>query len=159
MDWDRLRIFHDDAGAGSFTHAGATLNLSQSAVSRQISALEDGMSVKLFHRHARGLILTEQGEMLYRTVKDVFHELAMVEGHRGSAICGKCLAVAYADVVLGGANTAPEGYTCTMCLEVREDDGWGSPVYEESAVCRRCLKQAGAILHKDDVYVWEKPSG
>ncbi len=86
-------------------------------------------------------------------------ELAMVEGHRGSAICGKCLAVAYADVVLGGANTAPEGYTCTMCLEVREDDGWGSPVYEESAVCRRCLKQAGAILHKDDVYVWEKPSG
>jgi len=79
MDWDRLRIFHDVADAGSFTHAGATLNLSQSAVSRQISALEDSISVKLFHRHARGLILTEQGEMLYRTVKDVFHELAMVE--------------------------------------------------------------------------------
>ena len=79
MDWDRLRIFHDVADAGSFTHAGATLNLSQSAVSRQISSLEDSMSVKLFHRHARGLILTEQGEMLYRTVKNVFHELAMVE--------------------------------------------------------------------------------
>jgi len=79
MDWDRLRIFHDVADAGSFTHAGATLNLSQSAVSRQISALEDSMSVKLFHRHARGLMLTEQGEMLYQTVKNVFHELAMVE--------------------------------------------------------------------------------
>ena len=79
MDWDRLRIFHDVADAGSFTHAGATLNLSQSAVSRQISALEDSMSVKLFHRHARGLMLTEQGEMLYQTVQKVFHELAMVE--------------------------------------------------------------------------------
>jgi DNA-binding transcriptional LysR family regulator len=79
MDWDRLRIFHDVADAGSFTHAGSTLNLSQSAVSRQISALEDSLSVKLFHRHARGLMLTEQGELLYQTVKDVFHKLAMVE--------------------------------------------------------------------------------
>ena len=79
MDWDRLRIFHNVADAGSFTHAGATLNLSQSAVSRQISALEDSISVKLFHRHARGLILTEQGEMLHQTVQNVFHELALVE--------------------------------------------------------------------------------
>ena len=79
MDWDRLRIFHDVADAGSFTHAGATLNLSQSAVSRQISSLEDSLSIKLFHRHARGLILTEQGEVLYQTVKDVFHKLAIVE--------------------------------------------------------------------------------
>ena len=79
MDWDRLRIFHDVAEAGSFTHAGATLNLSQSAVSRQVSALEDSLSVKLFHRHARGLILTEQGELLYQTVKDVFQKLAKVE--------------------------------------------------------------------------------
>jgi DNA-binding transcriptional LysR family regulator len=78
-DWDRLRVFHDVAEAGSFTHAGATLNLSQSAVSRQISALEDSLNVKLFHRHARGLILTEQGELLYATVKNVFNELAIVE--------------------------------------------------------------------------------
>lgn len=79
MDWDRLRIFHAVAEAGSFTHAGNKLNLSQSAISRQISALEDSVRVPLFHRHARGLILTEQGEMLYRTVKDVFHKLAMAE--------------------------------------------------------------------------------
>lgn len=79
MDWDKLRIFHAVAEAGSFTHAGETLNLSQSAVSRQISALEDSLSVPLFHRHARGLILTEQGEMLYRTVRDVFAKLAMAE--------------------------------------------------------------------------------
>lgn len=79
MDWDRLRIFHAVAEAGSFTHAGETLNLSQSAVSRQISALEDSLKTPLFHRHARGLILTEAGEMLFNTVRDVFGKLASVE--------------------------------------------------------------------------------
>ncbi len=77
MDWDKLRIFHAVAEAGSFTHAGEMLNLSQSAVSRQISALENSLKVPLFHRHARGLILTEQGELLYRTAHEVFGKLAM----------------------------------------------------------------------------------
>ncbi len=75
MDWDKLRIFHAVAEAGSFTHAGHELNLSQSAVSRQISALEEDLKVPLFHRHARGLILTEQGEVLRRTAHDVFSKL------------------------------------------------------------------------------------
>lgn len=79
MDWDKLRIFHAVAEAGSFTHAGETLNLSQSAVSRQISALEESLSVPLFHRHARGLILTEQGELLYKTARDVFSKLSMTQ--------------------------------------------------------------------------------
>ena len=79
MDWDKLRVFHAVAEAGSFTHAGDTLNLSQSAVSRQISALEEVLQVPLFHRHARGLILTEQGESLNRTVREVFAKLAMTE--------------------------------------------------------------------------------
>lgn len=79
MDWDKLRIFHAVAEAGSFTHAGEVLNLSQSAVSRQISALEDSLRVPLFHRHARGLILTEQGELLYRTAHEVFAKLSMAE--------------------------------------------------------------------------------
>ncbi|CTQ50790.1 LysR family transcriptional regulator [Jannaschia donghaensis] len=65
MDWDKLRIFHAVADAGSLTHAGDVLHLSQSAVSRQIRALEDSLSTTLFHRHARGLILTEQGELLF----------------------------------------------------------------------------------------------
>jgi DNA-binding transcriptional LysR family regulator len=77
MDWDKLRIFHAVAEAGSFTHAGETLNLSQSAISRQISALEQSINVPLFHRHARGLKLTEQGEDLYLTAHDVFHKVAM----------------------------------------------------------------------------------
>ncbi len=79
MDWDKLRVFHAVAEAGSFTHAGESLNLSQSAVSRQISALEESLNVPLFHRHARGLILTEQGELLFRTARDVFAKLSMTE--------------------------------------------------------------------------------
>jgi len=79
MDWDKLRVFHTVAEVGSFTHAGETLNLSQSAVSRQISTLESSLETTLFHRHARGLILTEQGELLYRTAHEVFHKLAMTE--------------------------------------------------------------------------------
>ncbi|MBL4740546.1 MAG: LysR family transcriptional regulator [Sneathiella sp.] len=79
MDWDKLRIFHAVAEAGSFTHAGETLHLSQSAVSRQVSALEDSLKITLFHRHARGLLLTEQGEILYQTAHEVFAKLAMTE--------------------------------------------------------------------------------
>ena len=75
MDWDKLKVFHAAAEAGSFTHAGEQLGLSQSAVSRQVSALEQELSVSLFHRHARGLILTEQGEVLYRTAHEVFMKL------------------------------------------------------------------------------------
>jgi DNA-binding transcriptional LysR family regulator len=79
MDWDKLRIFHAAAEAGSFTHAGDALRMSQSAVSRQVSALEKDLGVALFHRHARGLVLTEQGEMLYRTAAEVMNKLQTAE--------------------------------------------------------------------------------
>lgn len=75
MDWDKLKVFHAAAEAGSFTHAGEQLGLSQSAVSRQVSALEQELSVPLFHRHARGLILTEQGDLLFRTAHEVLMKL------------------------------------------------------------------------------------
>jgi DNA-binding transcriptional LysR family regulator len=79
MDWDKLRIFHAVASAGSFTHAGQMLTLSQSAVSRQISALEEEITTPLFQRHARGLTLTDEGELLYGAVSDVLARLAEVE--------------------------------------------------------------------------------
>ncbi|WP_170314578.1 LysR family transcriptional regulator [Aquibium carbonis] len=78
FDWDKLRVFHAAAEAGSFTHAAERLNLSQSAISRQVSALEHDIGVPLFHRHARGLVLTEQGELLYRTAHDVLMQLDTV---------------------------------------------------------------------------------
>lgn len=75
MDWDKLRIFHAAAQAGSFTHAGEALAMSQSAVSRQVSALEQELGTPLFHRHARGLILTEEGELLMRAARDIMLKL------------------------------------------------------------------------------------
>jgi DNA-binding transcriptional LysR family regulator len=71
VDWDKVRIFYTVAEAGSFTRAGEDLGLSQSAVSRQISALERELRAPLFHRHARGLILTEQGDLLFRAARDM----------------------------------------------------------------------------------------
>lgn len=75
MDWDKLRIFHSVAEAGSLTHAGEALHLSQSAVSRQIRALEESLDTTLFHRHARGLILTEQGELLFAATNSMSKRL------------------------------------------------------------------------------------
>ncbi|RMF11400.1 MAG: LysR family transcriptional regulator [Alphaproteobacteria bacterium] len=86
MDWDKLRIFHMVAESGSFTKAGERLNLSQSAVSRQIRGLEEELKVALFHRHARGLTLTQEGELLFQTAEDVVNrirrtEQQLLEGH------------------------------------------------------------------------------
>ena len=78
MDWDKLRVFQAAAEARSFTRAGETMGLSQSAISRQVSALETDLGTPLFHRHARGLILTEQGEILLSTVQDVVLKLDAV---------------------------------------------------------------------------------
>jgi DNA-binding transcriptional LysR family regulator len=75
MDWDKLRIFHAVADRGSLTHAGDQLHLSQSAISRQIRALEEALNATLFHRHARGLILTEQGELLFDATRAMLRRL------------------------------------------------------------------------------------
>jgi len=75
MDWDKLRIFHAVADAGSLTHAGDSLGLSQSAVSRQIRGLEESLGTTLFRRHARGLILTEQGELLFDATRAITQRL------------------------------------------------------------------------------------
>jgi len=83
MDWDKLKIFHAVAEAGSFTNATINLNLSQSAISRQIQALENDLKVQLFERHARGLTLTENGEYLFKTAHDVISKLKEVESTLG----------------------------------------------------------------------------
>ncbi len=75
MDWDKLRVFHAVAAAGSLTHAGEQLHLSQSAISRQIRGLEEQLKTTLFHRHARGLLLTEQGELLYEATQEMTRRL------------------------------------------------------------------------------------
>lgn len=79
MDWDKLKTFHAAAEAGSLTRAADALHLSQSAVSRQISALEGELGVKLFHRHARGLITTEPGRLLFDATQDIAAKVAFAE--------------------------------------------------------------------------------
>ena len=83
MNWDKLKIFHVVAEAGSFTSATVILNISQSAISRQIQSLEEDLNVKLFERHARGLTLTENGEYVYKTVREVISKLKEVETSLG----------------------------------------------------------------------------
>jgi len=77
MDWGKLRVFYIVAESGSFTRAASRLDISQSAISRQIATFEERLGVPLFHRHARGLLLTEQGELLFRSARDIFSDLAM----------------------------------------------------------------------------------
>ena len=81
MDWDKLKIFHTVAEAGSFTNASTILNLSQSAISRQIQSLEKDLKINLFERHARGLVLTSNGEYLFKTANDVISKLNEVESN------------------------------------------------------------------------------
>ncbi len=76
VDWDKLRIFNHVAWSGSLTKASEKLALSQSAVSRQISALESMMGCRLFRRHPRGLMLTEQGDLLFETTQEIFGKIS-----------------------------------------------------------------------------------
>lgn len=80
MDWDKLRIFHTVAETKSLTAAGKSLGLSQSAVSRHITNLEESLEATLFRRHARGLVLTEQGLILHETTKEIFGKLSLIKG-------------------------------------------------------------------------------
>ena len=79
MDWNKLKIFHAVAESGNSTKATYVLNLSQSAISRQIQSLEQELKTKLFERHARGLSLTENGEYLFKTAHEVISKLKDVE--------------------------------------------------------------------------------
>ena len=83
MDWDKLKIFHAVAEAGSFTSATVILNISQSAISRQIQSLEEDLKVKLFERHARGLTLTQNGEYVYKTAHEVISKIKEIETSLG----------------------------------------------------------------------------
>ena len=83
----------------------------------------------------------------------------MVEGHRGAIICGRCLTVAYAEVVLHGVGDArgPDE-PCCLCLEPgRDEPHWRSPAREVALACRRCLKQAAGVLVKDQESGWTRP--
>src|SRR5262245_39137474 len=84
-------------------------------------------------------------------------ELPMVEGHHGSCICGRCLTIAYNDVILNNHDSGPTGYKCVMCLEQRKEPAWQSPAHDEAVICRRCIKQSAGVLQKEKELGWRKP--
>lgn len=91
-------------------------------------------------------------------------ERPMVEGHRGSCICGDCLRLSYTALVLEKQGNAPAGYLCTLCRENRDEIGWvpatipaDQPADQPLAACRRCVNQSAAVLAKDKEYGWKKP--
>ena len=79
MDWDKLKIFNNVALDLNISEAANKMNISHSSISRQISSLERDLKVSLFQRHARGLSLTEQGKILFKTVHDIFGKIALTE--------------------------------------------------------------------------------
>ncbi len=90
----------------------------------------------------------------------------MIEGHQGSCLCGRCLTVAYTEVVLNGVDCSPEAFKCPMCLEGDADRealsrageaGWQSPVDERAAICRRCIELAATTLEKNRDFDWKRP--
>lgn len=79
IDWDKLRVFHTVAQTKNITRAAEELQVNQSSISRQITALEKQLNSPLFHRRPRGLVLTEQGEVLLHTVSEFFQKLSATE--------------------------------------------------------------------------------
>ena len=71
MDWNKLKSFYEIAILKSISKASAKLNISQSALSRQIQDLEFDLKTPLFIRHQKGVRLTEQGENLFNTVSQI----------------------------------------------------------------------------------------
>lgn len=81
----------------------------------------------------------------------------MIEGHKGSLLCMKCLSAAYAAVVLHQSGAEHKGAMCVMCLEERGQPQWESPVQEGTRVCLRCIRQAATALEKDAESGWSRP--
>lgn len=83
----------------------------------------------------------------------------MVEGHRGSCICGNCLTIAWTELVEHRLADQPNpGEACVMCLEEdRPEPHWRSPLVRTKLICKRCVKQAAGALHKDRDIAWSKP--
>jgi len=84
--------------------------------------------------------------------------LPMVEGHKGSTICGGCLTEAYLALMSRGEDAVERGYTCVMCLEQRPDPAWRSPAHAEAVICKRCINQSAGVLSKDKESGWTRPT-
>ena len=71
-----LRFFDIAAKAGSFVKAAQELNVTHSAISRQIRLLEEHLGVELFERRNRAVFLTPEGQLLLQTTRGMFEQLS-----------------------------------------------------------------------------------
>lgn len=84
----------------------------------------------------------------------------MVEGHRGSLICGPCLKVAYREVLVDKTGRdRPADASCRLCLSPRDLPYWFGPVDDVAIACRACIAKSARILARDDETDWSLPDG
>lgn len=82
----------------------------------------------------------------------------MVEGHKGSLICGPCLSLAYRQVVLGSAPLMEDHSSCTMCLMHKREPSWQSPAHPDAWICSWCVEKSAKMLEKDPDTAWVRPT-
>lgn len=75
MDLNKLKIFHAVAQLGRISDAASELKMNQSSISVSIRSLESEIAKKLFVRHYKGMRLTREGEVLYKSTKKIFSEI------------------------------------------------------------------------------------
>jgi len=83
-------------------------------------------------------------------------DLAMIEGHKGSIICGVCLREAFRQVIVLGQNNAEEGYSCNLCLLTKAEPAWKSSA-TAATICAWCINRSGGMVAKDSDSGWKKP--
>jgi DNA-binding transcriptional LysR family regulator len=79
MELNYLRVFYHVAKEGKFSESAKKLNISQSALSRSVSLLEESEGVVLFDRSKNGVTLTQKGMDVFRLCEQLFHTEKEIE--------------------------------------------------------------------------------
>jgi LysR family glycine cleavage system transcriptional activator len=141
LNW--IRSFDSATRHASFTRAAQELSITQAAVSKQIRALEDLLNCRLFHRHAHGLELTEQGRRYWRDTHDLVQQLDQVtaqfinqrQEHKIHLRCN----ISYSALVLveqlRGFTELNPGISIKLAHEIWESDTPGHNAHIEIGYC------------------------
>ncbi|MBS5113932.1 MAG: LysR family transcriptional regulator [Coprobacillus cateniformis] len=102
---EQYKIFNEAASTLSFSLAARNLFISQSAVSQAIHTLEKELNTQLFIRQSKGVILTQEGEMLYTKISQALSLITSAEnqiGHLHDLTKG--------ELTIGAGDTLSENY-------------------------------------------------
>jgi DNA-binding transcriptional LysR family regulator len=115
MEIRQLRTFVDVAANGSYARTAAIVGIAQSALSRQMSALERGIGGRLFHRTGRGVVLTELGERLLPRARAL-----VADADAWQADARHERAQPHGEVTLGVVPVASRGLIASIVAELRQ---------------------------------------